>query len=248
MFVKENLQYKVREDLNFTLPHIETLFIELTFNDNIYIIGAIYRVPNTNVHLFYETLNGRIEPIKNRYEIVLLGDFNICLMKDNSYSNSFKNSLISNNLFPTILEPTRIASIQRNGEYITTESLIDNIFINTQLDFKSGLIDASISDHFPVFISIHHDAAIQTEDYKTIQYRTFDKLKIEQFNLALFNSLISFLEGISHPQTAFTKFHNLIDELYNEYFPIKTKQLSKKAQMKPWVNQTLVNRIKIRDK
>ena len=81
IFIKENLQYKIREDLNVTLPYIETLFIELTFNNKIHIIGVIYRVPNTNVHIFNETLNGIIEPIKNNYEIVLVGDFNVCLMK-----------------------------------------------------------------------------------------------------------------------------------------------------------------------
>ena len=64
IFIKESLQYKVREYLNVTLPYIETLFIELTFNNKIYIIGVIYRVPNTNVHVFNETLNGIIEPIK----------------------------------------------------------------------------------------------------------------------------------------------------------------------------------------
>ena len=195
IFIKENLQYKVREDLNVILPYMETLFIELTFNNKLYLIGVIYRVPNTNVHVFNETLNGIIEPIKNSYEIVLVGDFNICLMKDNNHSNSFKNSLISNNLFPTILEPTRIASIQRNGEYVTTESLIDNIFINTQLNFKCGLIDSTISDHFPVFISIQHGTTLETEEFKTIKYRSFDDDSIVKFKLDLSNSLISLSSG-----------------------------------------------------
>ena len=248
IFIKENLQYKVREDLNVVLPYMETLFIELTFNNKLYLIGVIYRVPNTNVHVFNETLNGIIEPIKNSYEIVLVGDFNICLMKDNNHSNSFKNSLISNNLFPTILEPTRIASIQRNGEYVITESLIDNIFINTQLNFKCGLIESTISDHFPVFISIQHGTTLETEEFKTIKYRSFDDGSIVKFKLDLSNSLISLIEGISDPQEAFSKFHELIDVLYNKYFPLKSKILTKKAQLKPWVNQTLVNRIKIRDK
>ena len=248
IFIKESLRYKVREDLNVTLPYMETLFIEISFNSKIYIIGVIYRVPNTNVHLFTEKLNDIIEPIKNNYEIILVGDFNICLMKENNQSNSFRNSLISNNLFPTILEPTRIASVQRNGEYVMTKSLIDNIFINTQLDFKSGLIDATISDHFPVFISIQHNIAQQMEEYKSIKYRTFDDFSIRKFNAALSNSLVSLLEGVSDPKTAFTKFHILIDELYNKYFPLKTRILSKKAQLKPWVSQVLVNRIKIRDK
>ena len=156
--------------------------------------------------------------------------------------------MIGNNLFPTILEPKRIASIHRNGECVITESLIDNIFINTQLIFKSGLIDSTISDHFPVFISIQHESAQQVEESKTIKFRTFDDYSIRKFNFALSNSLVSLLEGVNDPETAYTKFHKLIDKLCNIYFPIKTKILSKKAQSKPWINQVLANRIKIRDR
>ena len=248
IFIKESLRYKVRKDLNLILPHIETLFIELTLNNKLYMIGVIYCVPNTSVNDFIDTLNGLVEPLKNNYEIILVGDFNICLMKENNHVDTFRNSLISNNLFPTILEPTRIATIQRNGEYITTESLIDNIFINTQLDFKSGLINSTISDHFPVFISIQHDFVLHVEENKSIRYRTFDDFSIKKFNFDLLNSLVSLLEGVSDPQTAYTRFHKLIDESYNKHFPVKIKTLGKKAQFKPWVNQVLVNRIKIRDK
>ena len=64
IFIKDDLCYKVREDLNLVLPYIETLFIELSFGDKLYIIGVIYRVPNTNINSFNETLNGIIEPLK----------------------------------------------------------------------------------------------------------------------------------------------------------------------------------------
>ena len=248
IFIRDNLQYKVREDLNVMLPYMETLFIELSFNHKIYIIGVVYRVPNTNVNSFNDKLNEIIEPIKNNYEVVLVGDFNVCLMKENNHSNSFRNSLISNNLFPTILEPTRVATIHRNGELITTESLIDNIFINTQLNFKSGLIESTISDHFPVFISIQHNANPNADDNKSIQYRTINDYSINQFNLDLSNSIVSLLEGVSDPKTAFARFHKLIDKLYNKHFPIKTRILNKKDQIKPWITQVLVNRLKIRDR
>ena len=205
-------------------------------------------MPNTKVEDFNVTLNRIVEPLKNKYEIILIGDFNVDLLRENNHTNTFCNTLISNNLFPTILEPTRVASVQRNGEYITTESLIDNIFINTQLHFKSGLINSTISDHFPVFISIQHDTFQQLDENKTIKYRTFDDFSIKKFNFALSRSLVSLLDGVFDPKTAYTKFHKLINELYNKYFPIKTRVLSKKAQSKPWVNQSLVNRIKIRDK
>ena len=99
-----------------------------------------------------------------------------------------------------------------------------------------------------MFISIQHDNVQQTEENKSIKYRTFDDFSIRKFNSALSNSLVSLLEGVSDPKTAFTKFYILIDNLYNKYFPLKTKILSKKAQLKPWVSQVLVKRIKIRDK
>ena len=183
IFIKEGLSYKVRNDLNMVLPHIETLFMELTYDNKLYMIGVVYRVPNTKINDFNETLNRLIEPLKNNYEVILVGDFNVCLMRDNNHTNSFRDSLISNNLFPTILEPTRIASILRNGEYVTTESLIDNIIINIQQNFKSGLINSTISDHFPVFISIQNDNLQYLDENKIIKYRTFDDFSIKKLNL-----------------------------------------------------------------
>ena len=99
-----------------------------------------------------------------------------------------------------------------------------------------------------MFISIQHDTVQQTEENKSIKYRTFDDFSIRKFNSALSNSLVSLLEGVFDPKIPFTRFHILINDLYNKYFPIKSKILTKKSQLKPWVSEVLVNRIKIRDK
>ena len=248
VFIKEGINYKTRDDLTVILPYLEAIFIEVNYNNKLYLVGITYRVPNTNVNSFIDKINGIIEPIKNKYEVILVGDFNICLMKDNNHTNSFRNSLISNNLFPTILEPTRVASVHSNGQQITTETLIDNIFVNTQLDFKSGLIYSSISDHYPVYISINQSTDQQAEENNIIKYRIIDDFSTVKFKLALSNSLNLLLNEITDPRIAFNKFYLLIDELYNKYFPVKTKIVSKKAQLKPWINQTLVNRIKMKDK
>ena len=66
-FIKEDLNYKSREDLNLMSPHIETLFIELNLNGKKYMIGVIYRVPNTNIRDFIDSLNSLIEPIRRNY-------------------------------------------------------------------------------------------------------------------------------------------------------------------------------------
>ena len=65
-FIKNNIQFKVRDDLSVMLPYIETLFFEVPHKDKTFLIGVIYRVPNTNVGMFNEHNNKLIEPIKNK--------------------------------------------------------------------------------------------------------------------------------------------------------------------------------------
>ena len=135
-------------------------------------------MPNTNVNTFTEKLNEIIEPIKNNFELILTGDFNICLLKDNIQSTNFENCMMSNNLIPTILDATRVANINRNGEDILTETLIDNFFINTQVSAlcRSGVIQSSITDHYPIFLSFLSNSSLQNNDPFIVKYRTIDNI------------------------------------------------------------------------
>ena len=246
LFIKNNIQYKVREDLNIMSSYMETLFIEIPHNGKTYIIGVIYRVPNTQVASFNETLNALIEPIRNNYEVILVGDFNICLINDDNRTQSFRHVLQSNSLFPTILEPTRVATVLRNGNYHVTKTLIDNIFINNSLNHKSGLIVSPISDHYPIFISLINDSLEFQDTAQEIKYRLIDDFRIRKFKSALTQS---FNNSIIHFDTApevFTNFLLNFDQLYNKYFPIITKKISRKSILKPWVSESLVRKIKIK--
>ena len=70
IFVKNNLQFRRRDDLTFMLPYMECLFIETCINDKKYLIGGFYRVPNTNVNIFIEKFNEIIEQLKTYYELI----------------------------------------------------------------------------------------------------------------------------------------------------------------------------------
>ena len=67
-----------------------------------------------------------------------------------------ENCMMSNNLIPTILEATRVVNVSRNGEDVLCQTLIDNFFINSQsIPFcRSGLIQTSETNHYPVFFII----------------------------------------------------------------------------------------------
>ena len=245
-FIKKNIHFKVRDDLCLMLPFIETLFIEIPHNDKTFLIGVVYRVPNTNVEIFNETLNKLIEPIRNNFEIILVGDFNICLLKDDNRTQSFRNALQSNYLFPSILEPTRVATVLRNGSYNVTRTLIDNIFINNRLNHKSGIIYSPISDHYPIFLSILNNNLNFQDKPQEIKYRLIDEFRINKFKSDLITSFNKSIKQINNAQEAFSQFLLIFDQLYNKHFPIVTKTLTRKSVLKPWVSDSLVRKIKIK--
>ena len=109
MFLKPGLKYKRRNDLNIILPYMECSFIEMKYNNQNYLIGGIYRIPNTNIYSFIDRLNRLLEPLKITHKIILLGDYNINLLKNDNHKNEFEMCMQSNYLMPTILSPTRVA-------------------------------------------------------------------------------------------------------------------------------------------
>ena len=106
IFVKNNLSFKHRSDLTTMLPFMECSFIEISYNNQNYLIGGIYRIPKTCINSFIEQFNRLIEPIKYSHKIILLGDYNIDFQKNDNHKNNFVICLQSNYLVPTILKPT----------------------------------------------------------------------------------------------------------------------------------------------
>ena len=130
------------------------------------IIGGVCRVPNTNIKTFCQTINKLIEPHRS-YEIVLLGDYNTCLLQDIMHKQELQNPMQSNGLFPAIFSPTRVATILRNGQPMASKTLIDNIYLNTQNLVQSGTLKISRTEHYAVFAALpeHNIYTIADEIY-----------------------------------------------------------------------------------
>ena len=80
IFIKDGIEFKLRKDLTKILPFMESCFIELSINHKKFLIGGLYRAPDTPTNLFTETLNEMLEPLKNNHQVILFGDFNIELL------------------------------------------------------------------------------------------------------------------------------------------------------------------------
>ena len=154
------------------------------------------------------------------------------MLQDNNFSRNFVNRMHTHLLFPTILEATRVATVLRNGEYHTTETLIDNIFINKQLQYKSGLLHLSISDHYPIFISISQSISKLENMNNFIKFRNINNNSIAKFEYELNILFENIIQYIDEAPRAFTFFYMNLNDLYAKYFPVIIKPAKKKRNNK----------------
>ena len=241
IFVKNNLRYKHRTDLNIMFSFMECSFIEITYNNQNYLIGGIYRIPKTSINLFIEQFNRLIERIKYTHKVILLGDYNIDLSRNDNHKENFVTCLQSNYLVPTILQPTRVATKIQNGIEHTSETLIDNIFINDNMHHRAGIIESSITDHYSIYIMVPEIETTYT-DQKQVEYRLINDFTHRKFTTSLIQQDIPQVLNNFNAKSATKQFFDIFDSSYDKEFPIKSKILTKKDEQKPWVNDILIEK------
>ena len=101
-------------------------------------------------------------------ECLLLGDFNIDLLRYNQHNitNDFLDTMFSHSFLPTINRPTRITS------HTHTATFINNIFsicLAQNDNTVSGILFVDISGHLPVFTLIPQQN--QTDENPTVLTR-----------------------------------------------------------------------------
>ena len=146
---------------------------------------------------------------------VLLGDFNINLLDQESRAVSTSvDTLSSNRFFPTISLPTRVAN--------NSTSLIDNILTNIKkYTIQSGNIVSGNNDHLPQFVLFDTDskkpAKIETyyRDYCSMDEVAF----VNKFKNINWDQLLS-LDN-SDPDVSFECFFSKLDNLIKKHIPLK---------------------------
>ena len=123
--------------------NLEDLWIELLIpRIKPIIIGTCYRAPKNNNVI--ECLEYTLNMLDNNNEVFILGDFNICMLKNSRLKDKYSKLLESNNFKQLINSPTR--------ETNSSSSLIDHICTNSSEKVsQSGVIETGLSDHFIIF-------------------------------------------------------------------------------------------------
>ena len=147
VYVKNCMQCIRRQDLENEL--VETIWIEVSFNQKKILLAFVYRPPNENTITYNTWINYMEEAISSAYvedkNIIILGDFNIDLLKKHPRQESSLTVTENYELSQLITKYTRITQ--------KTNSLIDHIYVSEGTDVKhSDVLPWAISDHFPVYL------------------------------------------------------------------------------------------------
>ena len=181
LFMSNEISYSELTELTKVQEYIECLFLKINFKDITYILGFVYRPPNSDIDHFTETLNAILSQISN-LPCYIMGDYNLDLLKHEWHNTTehFLNTMYSNSLKPLIYKPTR--------ETDSTATLIENIFanhydVNDQL--YQGIFLINISDHY----GICHikDKQCTTNDCSQL-LRVINESRIEKYKDCISNT------------------------------------------------------------
>ena len=243
LYVTENFKAKLIKNCTFSLIYIETLGIEIIRDSVKILIISVYKPNKSDDKSFIEKLSHLINiSIKKKYdEIIINGDFNFDLLKceENGHTMNFINSLSSLSLIPVITKPTRITD--------KTATLIDNIFVSNPINFTSGIIVNDISDHFPVFF---HKARIflnkNSNLSSKIEYRLINDTTLGHLYETISSIDFSYLTSYHDTSLAIEELNSIVDDAYRNCCPLKTKIISYKDSLKPWITKEILICIKKR--
>ncbi len=249
LFIRDNKDYKIREDLSVFIPHIfESLFVEIINKSsrNI-IVGVVYR-PNTEPHADLDIFQSNMFDImsiitRDQLQCTILGDMNVNLFNFETHpkTGNYLEGLFSNGFLPIIVKPTRITN--------STATLLDHIYTNSITSTgHSGIIITDVADHFGTFYLVNSTKTNNSSRNK-IRKRTFSDNNIELFKNKLNQTDFINLFHIMCPDEAYHEFMNIYVEAFNTSFPI-IEIPSKTAYLKrePWFTSGLIESSKTKAK
>lgn len=244
-YIKEEIEYEVRDDLAINCFDCEDLWIEIKRNKgkNV-ILGVIYRHPRHSFKQFQEKLCNTLEKITlENKNVYMCGDYNIDILRINKSApiRFFYNSIMSYSCRLVIDKPTRITS--------GSATIIDHIYTN---DFENtitpGILITDVSDHLPTFVKISSfNDAIQDQNLQL--RRDFSHFSQEKFKRNLDNELRKLDLNQYNPSDATQIFNDKFHEIIEKHAPMRfTKKHNRKKARKPWITTGIVNSMLDRDK
>ena len=240
MYIKNSFTHHERQEYklqNSSCTHTESIWFEISKNQQKYIIGGVYRHPNQNIQDFTKQMDIVLEKLSNQLlPCVIAGDVNIDLTKCTSSRDTadYVDCILTNNFMPVILMPTRITS--------RTASLIDHMYYldsnrnRKRIIVKSGNFLQDISDHLPNYILLLNDKKYENSVRPMVRiYSERNKQKFkDELSTADWNSVYSCTEV----NESYNKFIAIVTTAFDRCFT-QTRLSRRRMRDKPWITSAL---------
>ena len=235
-YIRDDLAYNICQDFNNS--DLEDLWFEILLPKSkpLY-VGICYRT-NDNKK-FVECLENTFTKLRSDCDLLLLGDINICLLKNtNILCNEYKKLLRSFGCKQIIESPTRITD--------TCKSLLDHIITNnTEKIYQSGVLDIGLSDHLITFCSRKIIRGLVGK-HKTIKIRSLKNYSAISLLNHLRNIDWSTVTNCYDVNEAWYNFKTRFIEVLDVVAPIKHIRI--KSRTEPWINSKILELIRKRDR
>ena len=235
MYIRSDLAYNRKNELE--NDNFEDLWLELLLPKSKPIfVGTCYRAPKNNKLLnSLETTFSKLQPDD---ETIILGDFNICLLKNSNLNTKYIDILNSNNFSQLIKEPTRVTQ--------KSLSLIDHIHSNiTEKICQSGVIKSGISDHYIIYRT-RKVVRGQINTHNTVKIRSMKYYSKDRYIEILKSLNWSVVTNCVEVNSAVKKLKNLLTYAMDKIAPEKEVRI--KVRTEPWMNNEILELIYERDK
>lgn len=166
--------------LSFVNDDIELCTVGVDIGKRRIFIIALYRPPSGSIDRFNESLLSVLmnADVSNQ-EVIVTGDFNIDLIGYDLGSSGDKAcvyNLFSLKFLPFITKPTRFPV----GNQLGSPSLLDHIWYNRFVEFKSGIILFDKTDHLPNFF-ILNELPVSNDGLVKLVFRDRSAANLDKF-------------------------------------------------------------------
>lgn len=236
VYVSESVTFKRLTHLE--THSVESLWIEIKLKKSSpLLIGFCYRNPAERASWSDNFISMMDAVLLESKETVILGDFNIDLLKPHKPWSDKIDLLYLSQLIQT---PTRVTS--------TSKTLIDHIYVSEKRNILETCVPVfGCSDHYPVCLTWSRKGIkIPKAGHKTITYRSFSKFNEDNFLSDLASSPLSNVYNFNDPEKAIECWHTNFLNVYNKHAPFRTKRVKHITKPK-WIDKELDDAMKYRD-
>ena len=239
LFVLKVFQAEKISSLSLCNEIIETCGVKINIDGKILTILSVYRSPSTNIENFIEALTVLFgDPLISSSDIfILTGDLNINLLSNRSIVDNLCATLNSFNLISAITVPTRFPSNDSSSP-----TILDHVWVSFLDEYTSGVIKIDLTDHCPTFLYFQQGNN-NINDKRKITFRFEPQNSIDLMMQKIcsvdWDSVI--LGDVNQDCNTFI---SILNEIYCQSCPLKTKYVSCERTNKPWITSRLKYLIK----